>query len=61
MGPDGLPIGPELEGDAAADPSLTPSDRERMAFNQGPGPPIQMSANDQGPDGANLFCFHIPN
>ena len=59
MGPDGNPIGPELEGEP--DPSLTPSDRERMAFNQGPGPPIQMSANDQGPDGANLFCFHIPN
>lgn len=32
-----------------------------MAFNAGPGPPIQMSANDQGPDGANLFVFHIPN
>ena len=36
---------------------LTTSDRECMAFNAGPGPPIQMSANDQGPDGLIYLCF----
>jgi len=36
---------------------LTASDRECMAFNAGPGPPIQMSANDQGPDGLIYLCF----
>ena len=51
--------GPEIG--SGVNGELTTSDRERMAFNAGPGPPIQMSANDQGPDGANLFVFHIPN
>jgi hypothetical protein len=52
------PTGPDIDG---LDSDMSASDRERIAFNAGPGPPIQTSANDQGPDGANLFCFHIPN
>ena len=35
--------------------------REQILFNAGPGPPIQTSSSDSGPDGANLFVFHIPN
>lgn len=35
--------------------------RELMLFNAGPGPPIQTSDTDQGPEGANLFVFHLPN
>jgi CUG-BP- and ETR3-like factor len=26
-----------------------------------PGPPIQMTPSNKGPEGANLFVFHIPN
>jgi hypothetical protein len=26
-----------------------------------PGPPIQTTASNKGPEGANLFIFHIPN
>ena len=26
-----------------------------------PGPPIQTTAHNKGPEGANLFIFHIPN
>lgn len=42
---------------------MSPGDhnQEQVLFNAGPGPPIQMSNSDSGPDGANLFVFHIPN
>ena len=35
----------------------------RYSHGNGPGPPIQNGPGDQesGPDGANLFIFHIPN
>lgn len=26
-----------------------------------PGPPIQTAGSNKGPEGANLFIFHIPN
>merc|ERR1712166_875515 len=51
-----LPMwGPEIVSDVNGE--LTTSDRECMAFNAGPGPPIQMSANEQGPDGLIYLCF----
>lgn len=31
------------------------------AGTSSPGPPIQTTASNKGPDGANLFIFHIPN
>jgi hypothetical protein len=49
------------EYDQSRDTSHRDRNRERMLFNAGPGPPIQMSSSDSGPDGANLFVFHIPN
>lgn len=32
-----------------------------FGYYASPGPPIQTSSTNKGPDGANLFIFHIPN
>jgi hypothetical protein len=37
----------------------SPQGQAQVAFN--PGPPIQMVPDGHGPDGCNLFVFHIPN
>ena len=47
--------GPEIG--SGVNGELTTSDRECMAYNAGPGPPMQMSANDQGTDGLIYLCF----
>jgi CUG-BP- and ETR3-like factor len=34
---------------------------QQLYASSSPGPPIQTTASNKGPDGANLFIFHIPN
>ena len=49
----GAPVGPEISSDNI---DMSSSDRERLAFNAGPGSPIQTSANDQGKE-IIIFVF----
>jgi hypothetical protein len=52
MGGGAIPVGGGMRPEAAYGQYFPASS---------PGPPIQTTTSNKGPDGANLFIFHIPN
>jgi hypothetical protein len=54
-GAGGVPMGGRMG------PMGDPYGQAQFYPSSSPGPPIQTTASNKGPDGANLFVFHIPN
>ena len=57
------PLHPVVAGGPFANTAAAAAAATTMAGfpTSSPGPPIQTTASNKGPDGANLFIFHIPN